>query len=68
MVPIIYSLNRGLWIGLIFAVVYIAVRLAATGRLAVLGGLIAGLVIAGVLIGATPLQGMISAAARQRGQ
>jgi hypothetical protein len=61
MVPIIYSLNRGLWIALIFAVVYIAVRLAATGRLAVLGGLIAGLVIVGVLIGATPLQGMISA-------
>jgi hypothetical protein len=61
MVPIIYSLNRGLWIALIFAAVYIAVRLAATGRLAVLGGLIAGLVIVGVLIGATPLQGMISA-------
>ena len=61
MVPIIYSLNRGLWIALIFAVVYIAVRLAATGRLAVLGGLVAGLVIVGVLIGATPLQGMIGA-------
>ena len=59
-VPIIYSLNRGLWIGLIFAVAYIAFRLAAMGRLAVLGGLIAGLVIAGILIGATPLQGMIS--------
>jgi hypothetical protein len=59
-VPIIYSLNRGLWLGLIFALVYIAVRLAATGRLAVLGGLIAALAIAGILIGATPLQSMIS--------
>ena len=59
-VPIIYSLDRGLWLGLIFALVYIAVRLAATGRLAVLGGLIAALAIAGILIGATPLQGMIS--------
>ena len=59
-VPIIYSLDRGLWLGLIFAVVYIAVRLAATGRLAVLGGLIAALAIAGILIGATPLQSMIS--------
>jgi hypothetical protein len=59
-VPIIYSLDRGLWLGLIFALVYIAVRLAATGRLAVLGGLIAALAIAAILIGATPLQGMIS--------
>ena len=41
-VPIIYSLDRGLWIGLIFAVVYIAFRLASMGRLAVLGALIAG--------------------------
>jgi hypothetical protein len=59
-VPIIYSLNRGLWLGLIIALIYIAVRMAAMGRLAVLGGLIAALVIAAVLIGATPLQGMIS--------
>ena len=59
-VPIIYSLDRGLWLGLIFAMVYIAVRLAATGRLAVLGGLVAALAIAGILIGATPLQSMIS--------
>jgi hypothetical protein len=59
-VPIIYSLDRGLWIGLIFAAMYIAFRLATMGRLAVLGALIAGLVVAGVLIGATPLQGMIS--------
>ncbi len=59
-VPIIYSLDRGLWLGLIFALVYIAVRLAATGRLAVLGGLIAALAIAGILIGATPLQSMIT--------
>jgi hypothetical protein len=59
-VPIIYSLDRGLWIGLIVALVYIGVRMAAMGRLAVLGGLIAALVIAGVLIGVTPLQGMVS--------
>ncbi len=38
-VPIIYSLNRGLWIALIFALVYVAVRMAPQGRLAVLGGL-----------------------------
>ena len=59
-VPIIYSLNRGLWIGLIFAVGYLGVRLAAQGRLAVLGGLVSALVLAAMLIGLTPLQGMIS--------
>ena len=59
-IPIIYSLNRGLWIGLIFAVVYLALRLAAQGRLAVLGGLLSALVLAVILICATPLQGMIS--------
>lgn len=59
-VAIIYSLDRGLWIGLIFALGYIGVRLATMGRLAVLGGVISALVIVAVLIGVTPLQGMIS--------
>ena len=59
-IPIIYSLDRGLWIGLIFAIAYLGVRLAAQGRLAVLGGLFSALVLAAVLIGLTPLQGMIS--------
>ncbi|MDX6333950.1 MAG: hypothetical protein QOG05_1290 [Streptosporangiaceae bacterium] len=59
-IPIIYSLNRGLWIGLIFAVGYLGFRLAAQGRLAVLGGLVTALVLAAILIGVTPLQGMIS--------
>jgi O-antigen/teichoic acid export membrane protein len=59
-IPIIYSLDRGLWIGLIFAVGYLGFRLAAQGRLAVLGGLVTALVLAAILIGVTPLQGMIS--------
>ncbi|MCW2909109.1 MAG: hypothetical protein JWL68_3898 [Actinomycetia bacterium] len=58
-IPIIYSLNRGLWIGLIFAVGYLGFRLAAQGRLAVLGGLVTALVLAAILIGVTPLGGMI---------
>ena len=32
-IPIVYSLNRGLWLALIVAVIYLAVRLAARGRL-----------------------------------
>ncbi|GAB3863679.1 hypothetical protein ACFPIJ_49875 [Dactylosporangium cerinum] len=37
MAPIVYSLNRGLWIGLGVMVLYVAVRLALRGRFAALG-------------------------------
>ena len=59
-VPIIYSLNRGLWIGLVVALAYVGLRLAARGQVAVLGALLAALAIAAVLISATPLQSVIS--------
>jgi hypothetical protein len=59
-VPIIYSLNRGLWIALVVALLYLGLRLAARGHLAVLGALLAGLAITGVVITATPLQSVIS--------
>lgn len=49
-VPVVYSLNRGLWIGLGVAVVVTAVRLAARGRLWALGVLgLAAAVLAGAL-------------------
>ncbi|MGH3226751.1 MAG: O-antigen ligase family protein, partial [Streptosporangiaceae bacterium] len=59
-IPIVYSLDRGLWLGLIVALAYLGFRLATQGRLAVLGGLVAALVLAVIVIGLTPLQGMIS--------
>jgi O-Antigen ligase len=40
-IPVVHSLNRGLWIGLGVAAVYAGLRLALAGRLAVLGGLLA---------------------------
>ena len=42
-VPTVYSLNRGMWVGVGLSIGYVAVRLAARGRLAVLGTLCAGL-------------------------
>jgi len=60
LVPVIYSLDRGLWLGLIVAISYLGFRLAAQGRLAVLGGLAAALALAAIVIAVTPLQGMIS--------
>ena len=53
--PIVYSLNRGLWIGLGISAVYVAIRLALRGRMAVLGGLALAVGLIGVLIIATPL-------------
>ncbi|GAA1617390.1 O-antigen ligase family protein [Catellatospora bangladeshensis] len=58
-VPVVHSLNRGLWIGLGAAAVYVAVRQALAGRvraLAALGVVLAGLAVALV---ATPLGGVI---------
>ena len=59
-VPIIYSLNRGLWIGLAAAIVYLAARFAARGKLALLGGLVITVAIIAVAVAATPLQNLIT--------
>jgi hypothetical protein len=58
-VPVIYSLDRGLWIGLVCAAIYVAVRLAAQGRLAVLGVVFGGLALMAVAVAVTPLGSMI---------
>jgi hypothetical protein len=60
-VPLVYSLNRTAWAGAAITMVYLAVRLAARGKLAVLGVLCAGVALAGVVVVATPLQGIITA-------
>jgi hypothetical protein len=58
--PVIYSLNRGLWIAVIFSALYLAVRLALRGRLALLGAICAGLAAIVLIVVASPLQGIIS--------
>lgn len=59
-VPIVYSLNRGVWIGVAFSVIYLAVRLAARGRVAMLGAVCGGFALLTVVTLATPLHTMIS--------
>ncbi|MEU5869013.1 MULTISPECIES: hypothetical protein [unclassified Nonomuraea] len=44
-VPVVYSLNRGLWIGLGLAVAYLIVRVAGRTRVALCGAVAAGLVV-----------------------
>ncbi|MEH1016828.1 O-antigen ligase family protein [Micromonospora sp. CPCC 206060] len=58
--PIVYSLNRGLWIGLVIAAVYVAIRLALRGRIAVLAGLALATALGGVLILASPLGNLLN--------
>jgi hypothetical protein len=58
--PIIYSLNRGVWLALGVAGAYLTVRLAVRGRVALLGALCGGLVLITLAIVATPLQQVIA--------
>jgi O-antigen/teichoic acid export membrane protein len=60
LIPLVYSLNRGVWVGVGLTAVYLAVRLAARGRLALLGLVCAGLALVGIAVVATPLQGLIT--------
>lgn len=55
LVPIAYSLNRGLWLGLGAAVVLVALRLAVMGRLRVLQVTVALLIVGGAAFVASPL-------------
>ena len=58
--PLLYSLNRGVWIGVILAVIYLAVRLAARGKTALLGGIGLAAVLAVVVILFTPLNSIVA--------
>ena len=58
-VPIVYSLNRGLWIGLGLVIVVSAVRLALRGRMAAVVALGVLVCIAAVAVLATPLSGIV---------
>jgi hypothetical protein len=60
LVPLVLSLNRGVWVGLGFAACYLAVRMAARGRLPLIGTVVAGIAVIGVAVLATPLHGVIS--------
>ncbi|MGK5680904.1 hypothetical protein [Actinoplanes sp. URMC 104] len=60
-VPAVFSLNRGLWIGVGVLVLYVAVRHVLAGRLWIIGAVaVAGTLLALALI-ATPLGGVVDA-------
>jgi hypothetical protein len=60
LVPVVYSLDRGLWVGLGISILYVAVRFALRGKLAMLAGLFGVLALVAVVVAASPLQSLIS--------
>jgi hypothetical protein len=60
-VPVVYSLNRGLWIGLGVVGCYVAVRLALRGRLGALAAVAATGVVLGAALVVTPLGDVVNA-------
>jgi len=55
LVPIAFSLNRGLWLGLVFLAAYAAFVFVRGGQLAVLWGMVTALGVAVVVLMASPL-------------
>jgi hypothetical protein len=60
LVPVVYSLDRGLWVGIAISILYVAVRFALRGKLALLAGLAGVLALVAVVVVASPLQSLIS--------
>jgi hypothetical protein len=58
--PLLYSLNRGAWIGAGLSVGYLAIRFALRGRTALLAGLAAIIAIGALLVVVTPLKGVVT--------
>ncbi|MDT4989056.1 MAG: hypothetical protein QOI74_3150 [Micromonosporaceae bacterium] len=54
-IPVVYSLNRGMWIGLGVIVGYVALQLARRGRLAALCGTAVAAALLAIALAATPL-------------
>jgi hypothetical protein len=61
LVPVIYSLNRGLWIGLAVMGLYVAIRLAMRGRLGALTAVAGAALVLGVALTVTPLGDVVNA-------
>lgn len=59
-VPIIYSLNRGLWVGLGLAIVFVGLRLVARGNVTAVAVLIVTVIAAAAVLAFSPLTTVIA--------
>jgi O-antigen/teichoic acid export membrane protein len=60
LIPLVYSLNRTAWVAVGLTAVYLAIRMAAQGKVAMMGLVCAGLVLVGLAVTVTPLQGIVT--------
>jgi hypothetical protein len=60
LLPVVYSLNRGLWIGIAVSVVWVAVRLFLSGKAVAVVALLAAVLAGTLLVLLTPLQNQFS--------
>jgi polysaccharide biosynthesis protein PslJ len=61
LVPMVFSLNRGMFLSLGIGIVYVTLRLAQRGRLAALGSLLALAALVALILVATPLGHLVAA-------
>ena len=59
-VPIIVSVNRGLWLSLAVMLAYVALRHAISGRIGPAVRLVAGVLVVVLLVAVTPLGGLVA--------
>jgi hypothetical protein len=59
LIPVVYSLDRGLWVGLGLSVIYLAVRFAARGKVGMIGVIAGTLAVAAAVILFSPLGSLI---------
>jgi O-Antigen ligase len=60
-IPIVHSLNRGVWIGLALTVVFAVIWLARNGNFLALAATVASIVVVAVLLVASPLTDVVQA-------
>lgn len=60
-IPVVLSMNRGLWVSLSVGLLYAALRMAQHGRGKPLGYLLFGVAVVGMLVLFSPLRGVIEA-------
>lgn len=61
LIPVIHSLNRGLWFALVVSAAFVAARSAMTGRLRLLGALLCTAAVVAVVVLSSPLGATIEA-------
>jgi hypothetical protein len=59
LVPLVVSMNRGLWLSLSLGIIFAGFRFAAQGRTKPLASMMLGVAIIGLILGFSPLRGLI---------